>query len=33
MRALAENGADFRVEHVERNPGMGYEIATLQARA
>ena len=30
---LARNGADFTVAHVDRNPHLGFEIATLRRRA
>jgi FkbM family methyltransferase len=30
LEALAANGAEFAVRHVERNPGMGFDIITLQ---
>lgn len=33
METLADNRADFALTHVERNPHLGFEIATLQRRA
>jgi len=31
MKTLERNGAHFELVHLERNPGMGFEIATLRA--
>lgn len=32
VEMLADNGADFAVTHVDRNPDLGFEIATLWRR-